>query len=104
MVVSAIEVLYNTDDISKIPEEVVCKALEFLDSNVRNNTTIGNYRIRAWSYSPTKKYNGFRSTKRVHIYNLLDDHYAELGFITSIKRKKEKYSQDLYDKLAGVMK
>ena len=101
---SMIEIFYDTGDISKMPEEVVCKALEFLDSNTRNNRiTIGNYRIVQWTYSPMKKYFGFRSTKRVNIYNVLDDHSAMLGFMTNIKRKKEKYSQDLYDKLAGVM-
>lgn len=102
---SIIEIFYDTDDIPKMPEEVVCKALEFLDSNDRNNRiTIGNYRIVQWTYSPIKKYFGFRTSKRVHIYNVLDDHNAILGFIANIKRKKEKYSQDLYDKLAGVMK
>ena len=102
---SRIDILHDYSELSNIPEEVVCKALELLDGQRAETINIGEYRLTSFNYSGEQRYHPrkIRSTKRVTIYGS-SGIMAYLGFVLRIYDKKVKYSQDLFDKLAGVMK
>lgn len=101
---SKIQIKHEYSELSDIPEEVVCKALELLDGQRAETIKIGEYRLTSFNYSGEQRFQPrkIRSTKRVTIQgrNIM----AYLGFILTIYDKDKKYSQDLFDKLAGVMK
>ena len=80
-------------------------ALELLDGQRSEKITIGEYSITSFNYSGEQRYHPrkIRSTKRVTIYGS-DGIISYLGFVLRIYDKDVKYSQDLFDKLAGVMK
>jgi len=106
---SKIHIIHDYEELPDIPEEVVCKALEVLETDGQRsvNVDIGDYRIRCWNYSAEQQYQPrkLRSTKRVIVYeNGVQSPLVAIGFNLFIYDKDVKYSQDLFDKLAGVMK
>lgn len=106
---SRIIIYYDYEEISRIPEEVICKALEILDGPIKRdfNVDVGDYHIGGFNYSAEQRYQPrkLRSTKRVGIYGRdVSSPMVLIGFVLNIYDKDAKYSQDLYDKLAGAMK
>jgi hypothetical protein len=106
---SRIEILHDYEELSDIPEEVVCKALEVLETNGQRsgNVDTGDYHISSFNYFGEQRYQPrkIRSTKRVAIYGKsVHSPMATIGFVLRVYDKDVKYSQDLFDKLAGVMK
>ena len=104
---SRIDILHDYSELSNIPEEVVCKALELLDGQRAETINIGEYSLTSFNYFGEQRYHPrkIRSTKRVTIYGPRSSGImAYLGFVLRIYDKDVKYSQDLFDKLAGVMK
>ena len=106
---SRIDILHDYEEISRIPEEVICKALEFLDGPIKRDfyVDVGDYHIGGFNYSSEERYQPrkIRSTKRVAIYGKsVSSPMVVVGFVLRIYDKDKKYSKDLFDKLAGVMK
>ena len=109
---SIIDTIYDSRLIrlNKIPEEVICKALDGLTNKIYPQIKMGDFIIKSSIYK--KKYEknsgewAWEAGRTVEIrmpkeYNYLS---AELGFRFSIQNKDEEYITDLYDKLSEALK
>ena len=101
---SSIRIDHDYIEIGKIPEEVVCKALELLGNKTNSRVSFMGYKIKIWDYDSNDRYGRIRTTKRVWIDGERSDPFASLGFVTTIRGKDDKYSKDLYNKLSEALK
>tara|TARA_R110002020_G_scaffold117476_13_gene268640 strand:+ start:11611 stop:12171 length:561 start_codon:yes stop_codon:yes gene_type:complete len=103
---SSIRIDYDYADISRVPEEVVCKALELLGNGKRDDkVAFMGYAIRKWDYDNNNQYGRNRTTKRVWVdSDYSNTQYLTVGFVTRIRDKDDKYSKDLYNKLSEALK
>jgi len=102
---SSIRADHDYADIDKIPEEVICRALEMLnDGKYYNKDFIKGYRIRSFNYDDNDQYGRVSTSKSVEIDGQKNNRYLNLGFVTIIRGKDKKYSKDLYNKFSEALK
>jgi single-stranded DNA-specific DHH superfamily exonuclease len=109
---SLIDTIYDSRLIrlNKIPEEVICKALDGLTNKIYPEIKMGDFRIKSSIYKKKIEKNSeewvWEAGRTVEIRILEGNIYlrAELGFRFSIQNKDEEYITDLYDKLSEALK